>query len=89
MKPRPIHAFVDGKGYICLANDNCVRRIHRLIAQSIYGTIPDGHDVHHIDGDKQNNSPENLEVIDRKTHAHRHVVMRKMAKEIGVLPIST
>jgi hypothetical protein len=37
-----------------------------------YGTIPDGMDIHHIDGDKSNNEIENLEMISRSEHLKKH-----------------
>jgi DNA-binding XRE family transcriptional regulator len=35
---------------------------HRLVYRWFYGDIPDGLVINHIDGNKGNNSPENLEV---------------------------
>jgi hypothetical protein len=40
--------------------------LHRVIALTFHGPIPEACEVNHIDGDKQNNRPENLEYI---THA--------------------
>lgn len=34
--------------------------------------IPDGHHIHHKDGDPTNNTPENLECVTPKEHAERH-----------------
>lgn len=69
--------------------------LHRAIWKHHYGPIPDGHDVHHIDGDYNNNVPENLAIITRSEHAklHNHFAkvnarpdadeQRKRAREIG------
>ena len=34
--------------------------LHRLIYEEVYGSIPKGYSIHHIDGDKTNNNPGNL-----------------------------
>ncbi len=47
--------------------------VHQVVALAFHGPAPveDGvrHDVHHKDGDKRNNRPENLEYISKATHA--------------------
>jgi hypothetical protein len=48
------------------------RYLHRDIYESIYGKIPEGYHIHHIDGDTLNNSIENLEMLLRKDHTHYH-----------------
>lgn len=48
--------------------------VHRLFVESIVGPIPDGLVVNHIDGDKTNNTLDNLEVVtqgENNSHAHR------------------
>ena len=47
---------------------------HRLVAEEKLGRrLAPGEQVHHIDGDKTNNRPENLEVVaSRAHHAVRH-----------------
>lgn len=43
-------------------------RIHIAVAKTFIGDIPKGYHVHHKDGNKQNNSVENLEIISPKEH---------------------
>ena len=46
---------------------------HRLIAEGVLGRFLDSKEVvHHIDGDKRNNDPSNLEVLTRGDHVKRH-----------------
>lgn len=42
--------------------------MHRLVAEAFIGEIPSGWQVHHIDGNKQNNAVSNLEIISPKDH---------------------
>lgn len=42
---------------------------HRLVYESYYGAIPDGYDIHHIDGDTYNNNIDNLECLSHSDHA--------------------
>jgi len=42
---------------------------HRLVYESYYGSIPDGYDIHHIDGDTYNNDVNNLECLSHEDHA--------------------
>lgn len=44
-------------------------RIHRLVAEHFIGDIPKGYEVHHIDGNKQNNRVDNLKIVTKQEHA--------------------
>lgn len=43
-------------------------RIHRLVAETFIGDIPEGYEIHHKDGNRQNNFVGNLEIIESKQH---------------------
>jgi hypothetical protein len=45
---------------------------HRKIYERRYGKIPDGYDVHHIDGNPGNNDPENLIALRQDVHQWMH-----------------
>jgi hypothetical protein len=47
--------------------------LHRYIWSKVNGDIPEGHDIHHRDGNTGNNSIENLECISRSNHSRIHV----------------
>lgn len=43
-------------------------RIHRLVYEAFKGEIPKGYNIHHIDGNKQNNNLSNLRLLTAKEH---------------------
>lgn len=45
---------------------------HVVIWEGSHGAIPDGWQVHHKDGDKLNNTIENLELVTPLTHKRLH-----------------
>lgn len=54
------------------------RHEHRVVAEGALGRpLARGEVVHHIDGDKRNNAPENLEVITQGEHMRRHGLWEK------------
>lgn len=58
-----------GTGYVKLHQ----RHAHRVVAEVVIGRkLLPGEVVHHIDGDKSNNAPENLEVLTQAEHTRRH-----------------
>lgn len=50
------------------------RYLHRVVWEYHHGPIPDGHHIHHLDGDASNNSIENLEAMHAEDHAMHHWV---------------
>ena len=47
--------------------------LHRVVAKEKMGSdIFEGFEVHHIDGDKQNNHPDNLRVLSKEEHQALH-----------------
>lgn len=66
------------------------RLLHRRVWHDKNGPIPDGHAVHHKDGDWRNNHPDNLEIMPIVEHARHHMVERNstpegMAKTLSAL----
>lgn len=61
-----IHLRLEGKGYRAKA--------HRIVWQYFNGDIPDGLEINHKDGIRDNNRPDNLEVVSQRentNHAYR------------------
>jgi hypothetical protein len=45
---------------------------HHFVWESVNGAIPEGYEIHHIDGDKHNNDIENLKLLTRAEHQKIH-----------------
>ena len=58
------------------------RHMHRVVAEKMLGRpLLPGEVVHHKDGDRWNNSPENLEVMTQAEHARIHCMERWHGKD--------
>lgn len=62
-------------GYIAIAKDKKKEQAHRLIVEQILGIkLPPSVEIHHVNGNRQDNRPENLVVCpDRAYHRLLHV----------------
>jgi hypothetical protein len=83
-KPRELAYKKDKDGYdivtISLKNDenfkkNIYVRRHKFVYETIFGEIPDGLTVDHIDNDKDHNYVENLQLLTREANAAKRVNM--------------
>ena len=59
---KPVKPFGDCHGYLKIKIDKCLK-VHRLVWEAIFGPIPTGLTVDHIDGDKTNNKITNLQLL--------------------------
>jgi len=63
--------YIDARGYRRFKDSDML--VHRRIAeQKVGGPIYKGNVVHHIDGNKRNNSPENLRIMRSGEHWRLH-----------------
>lgn len=69
-------AGISDKGYYRITSvkeGNCGKYLHRLIYEKYKGDIPKGYVVHHINGNRIDNSIENLELLTRTDHSKLHM----------------
>jgi len=70
-------------GYVQVFIEGKWQWLHRLVAKEKVGAdIIEGFEVHHIDGDKKNNHPDNLKVLSKEQHQALH----RQHKEAGATP---
>ena len=53
------------------------RWIHHLVWEEAHGPIPEGCEIHHIDGNGNNNALENLQCLTHMEHMQLHAKMRR------------
>ena len=65
--PKLMSLSSNGNGYLYvslrLGNKRKNHYVHRLVAETFIGEIPDGYVINHIDYDKANNKVTNLEIV--------------------------
>ena len=65
---------INSSGYkIFTDSDGVTRSVHKRVAEKkVGGSIYKGYEVHHKDGDKDNNRQSNLSIIRSSTHRRIH-----------------
>ena len=86
---KPLKSQDNGKGYlgvtICVNSVRSYRKVHRLVFEA-FNSISDTLQVHHIDGDRSNNSLDNLEGLTSRAHLDKHHSREnRIAKAIQLL----
>jgi hypothetical protein len=64
--------YQDKKTGYWISTDYPRIRAHKWVWCNIKGAVPAGYHVHHKDGNKSNNSPENLEILEGRIHLSLH-----------------
>jgi len=77
---------VSTTGYIQISVNNQLYMAHRLIWVYLYGQIPDGFEIDHIDHNKENNRSENLRLVDPIENQHNKSLSRRSSSGVcGVI----
>lgn len=75
----------DGYYRVTLSNNGKLQyeRVHKIVVEQFIGDIPNGYVINHLDGNKQNNNVENLEITTVKKntqHAHKFGLVKRDIK---------
>lgn len=76
MKPKKCKISIDNEGYYAVVLNGKRERLHRLIYENLVGEIPEGYVIDHINGNKLDNSINNLRIVKQAVNA-RNVVLAK------------
>jgi len=72
-KMNPSNTYVDDNGYLKFRDSD--KLYHRWIKEKELGRrLEKGEIIHHINGNKLDNRPENLQILTAKEHYKKHVV---------------
>ena len=83
LNPSYKRGYWETNGYLFTRVKGKKRQVHRIIAEKKIGRPLQKHEVvHHINGDKKDNRPENLEVMPRAEHIQLHSNDRWQKKEM-------
>lgn len=69
-----INFYETKQGYLLGHIEGKPKRMHIYVWEKHNGKIPKGYQIHHIDGDKENNSIENLQLVTPKEHSKHHII---------------
>lgn len=71
------NGHINSEGYVVMKFNQKAKKMHRVVWEQHNGTIPAGHHIHHVDGNKTNNDISNLELISASKHSSLHNARRK------------
>jgi hypothetical protein len=68
------NSWADRNYYRPASNHICrgIGHLHREVWKATHGEIPDGYEIHHVDGNTLNNSIDNLECLTKAEHLALH-----------------
>ena len=74
--------WVSSDGYLCARIGNTIKEIHRYVAERVWGIdYVRWKAAHHINGDKLDNRPSNLQIMSLSDHRRLHMIGYKHSDE--------
>ena len=80
------NARLDAYGYYHITSrkeGNMLKKLHKLIFEDFYGMeIPEGYDIHHKNGNRQDNCILNLQLVPHSEHTEEHHSKREISSKL-------
>jgi hypothetical protein len=65
--------FKNKSGYSCFKEGGQTKSVHKRVCEKkMGGAVRSGYEVHHVDGNKDNNRASNLRAVRKSTHRKIH-----------------
>ena len=74
--------YVTKQGYHLTWTGKRYEPTHRVLLKNSGYIIPEGHAVHHVDGDKINNELDNLVVLSKRDHRLLHSQLENVSMQL-------
>lgn len=85
-KGKMLSSCVNANGYCVVSIRHKTNYVHRLVCEAFLGEIPAGMTVNHKDGNKENNTFDNLEIVTySQNHRHAFNVLHRTPSCLGKL----
>lgn len=77
MKPKECKVNIDNEGYYSVTLNNTKIRLHRIIYETFIGDIPDGYVIDHKNGNRLDNSLDNLRAVPQNLNSRNTVLAKR------------
>ena len=77
MKPKECKVNIDNEGYYSVTLNGTRIRLHRILYETFIGDIPDGYVIDHKNGNRLDNSLDNLRAVPQNLNSRNTVLAKR------------